>query len=158
MDGLTNVERTVLDAIARGGPDGILMSALRRVLEASVDPRVVTQSIEVLARSDKVQVKRAATAGDPIVSLKKPPMSENFNIVMGVVRGAGTSGIDVAGIIAQTKIPKAEVAKAINQFIQQDAMRETRCFTNKARKLYIASEFEPSNDVTGGIFYTEARD
>lgn len=160
MDGFTASERSVLDAVARAGPDGILLSTLRQQLigAGTCDARDVTEGVRMLMSSQKVAVARSANGGDHVVSLRRPQMSENFSVVLGVVKAAGASGIDVTGIIARTKVPKAEITKALNAYVQQQVVRETRCFTNKAKKLYIAAEFEPSAEVTGGTFYTESRD
>jgi DNA-directed RNA polymerase III subunit RPC6 len=163
MDGLTPSERTVFDFIARAGPDGTLHSVMKQRLvgENSMDTEDIQSSIRLLMESGKIAVVRATSIGDRVdhvLTVKRAPVSENFSLVLSVVRAAGASGIDQNGIQARTKVPKADITKALNGYIQQQAIRETRCFTNKAKKLYIAAEFEPSNEVTGGTFYTETRD
>jgi DNA-directed RNA polymerase III subunit RPC6 len=66
--------------------------------------------------------------------------------------------VDQATICSCAKLTKSEVTKALNQLVGQQRIKDIRCFTNKAKKLYMLYELEPSANVTGGTFYTEARD
>jgi DNA-directed RNA polymerase III subunit RPC6 len=158
MDGLNEVERAVVDAVQRAGLDGTLASGLRNTLVATYDGRAVTEALRALMTSGKIVVTRSSTGTDHLVTLKKAAMSENFVIVLSVVRNARSTGIDADAIASKMKIAKSEVTKALNAYVQQGAIKETRCFINKARKLYMLAELEPSAEVTGGIFYTESRD
>lgn len=158
MEGLSDLELSILTIVAAGSAEGVRFSTIKQQVAHTAELAKVTDAIRGLLSASKIQMKRTDADGEYIVTLKKSLMPENFAIVLDVVRSAGAAGIDAATLAAKTKLVKSEVVKALNQLTQQGYVKDTRCFTNKAKKLYILSDIEPSTQVTGGTFYTEERD
>lgn len=156
-EGLSEVELAIFTIVASAAADGVRYSMIKQHVGETVELSKLTDGMRSLLATSKIQMKRI-DGGDYLVHLKKSTMPENFAIVLDVVRSAGNAGIDAAAIAMKTKLVKTEVTKALNQLGQQGYVKDTRCFTNKAKKLYILSDVEPSSQVTGGTFYTEERD
>lgn len=155
MDGLSELESKIFTLVAAAGPEGTLSSALNQQLQ-QYGQEAINTAFRNLFHSQKMLVTRLG--GDHLVKLKKQSMSENFSRVLDVIRQAGNEGVDATTIASRTKLVRSEVTKALNHLTSQHFVKDTRCFTNKAKKLFILSHVQPSTQVTGGTFYTEERD
>ena len=159
MEGLNPQECIVYTAVAEAGSDGILNTRLRTVTQTmGLSTQDCLAALRTLIENGRLAITRTAT-GECVIGLRRANVSSNFNVVLSTVRSAGNTGIDANTIAAKTKIAKSEVVKALQQFMAQSPpqIKETRCFTNKAKKLFICAEFEPSAAVTGGTFYDDDR-
>lgn len=159
MDGLTDAERTVMKALHSAGADGCSAMSLKEALvnRYQLDGPAVADAMRSLMESRRIMVTRQPD-GTHHVAVAASAVPETFSVVLDLVRGSHTHGVDPATIAQRTRYSRAEVAKAVNALVAQGTIKETRSFTNKAKKLYILAELEPSADVTGGTFYTESRD
>lgn len=156
MDGYTDEERAILQATVAAGSDGISSRELDHKMSNEFGIREYKEALRSLMQAQKITVTK--TNNTTMITAVRAPMTDNFSHVLAVVRQAGTNGVDAPSVMAQTKIIRAEVTKALNTLVQQKQIKETRSFTNKAKKLYILAELDPSNEVTGGTFYNDTRD
>lgn len=86
--------------------------------------------------------------------------SEGTMMVLEAIRKSGSKGIDQSQLLAQTRIPKNELAKILHYLqFSLKKIQEVRSYTNKAKRMYLLIDVMPSNNVTGGFFYnTEGLD
>ena len=155
-EGLTEDEVRVLTAITAAGTGGLLFSTLTAEMEQSR----ASKAMRGLLSLQKIRCDRVvgSSSNEHILTLKRAAMPENTAAVLDCIRSAGPSGVDASTITSRVKLAKPEVAKALSTLLQQNLVKDARCFTNKTRKVYVLAELQPSVDVTGGTFYTEGRD
>eukprot|EP00796_Vickermania_ingenoplastis_P000760 gene760-403_t len=122
---------------------------LREQLQMSVEHFGAV--IRDLLEKNRIVVSR--TGAGLVVSLSTQGLSDNFAAVLEEVQRSGTSGIDQASLSAKLRLPKTEVAKALHSLAAQRYIQERRSFTNRAKKVYLLFNLEPSVSVTGGAFY-----
>ncbi|CUG94078.1 RNA polymerase III Rpc34 subunit, putative [Bodo saltans] len=148
---MESVEKRVLARLAQGSQS---FRDLQRDFH-DVDSKILGETIRTLMESRRVAIH--SVEGERYISAVNH-LAEGLAVVYDLIRSSGCEGVDQTTICSRAKLPKTEVTKALNQLIAQQRIKDIRCFTNKAKKLYILFELEPSEAVTGGTFYNDARD
>lgn len=105
-----------------------------------------------LLEQNRIVLSRTPTGG-LVVALSSKGLSESFARVLDEVRRFGTAGVDQATLASMLRMPKAEISKALHSLVSQHYIQERRSFTNRAKKIYLLYNLEPSIQVTGGVFY-----
>lgn len=147
------VERRILSKISQVG-ESATMKDIQRDLR-DVEPKILVEAMRSLVASRKVSISQVD--GERVISMANN-LAEGLAVVFDLIRSSGCEGIDQVTICAKAKLPKTEVTKALTQLQNQQRIKDIRCFSNKAKKLYMLAELEPSEAVTGGAFYNEQRD
>lgn len=148
---MESVEKRVL---ARLSHSGQALKDLQRDFH-DVDAKTLGETVRGLMESRRVAIH--TVEGERYISAVNH-LAEGLAVVYDLIRSSGCEGVDQTTICSRAKLPKTEVTKALNQLLAQQRIKDIRCFTNKAKKLYILYELEPSEAVTGGTFYNDARD
>ena len=148
------LEKRIITRLVQAG-QSMSSVALQRDLR-DVDARLLSDAIRSLMESRKISLNQGEN-GERFLSLTNS-LAENLALVLDIVRSYGVEGVDQTTICSCAKLAKTEVTKALNQLLGQQRIKDIRCFTNKAKKLYMLYELEPSANVTGGTFYTDSRD
>jgi hypothetical protein len=157
-DGLTEVEREILLLVERSGSQGLAgRSQQMRDLQTKFGPREVLAAQRALLGAKRVQLVRVNDGGEYKLTVPQVALTDGSHHVLAAIRAAGNSGVDAVTLCSRTKLPRAEVLKALQTLLQAKSIKETRGFANRAKKLFILAELEPSTEVTGGTFYTEER-
>ncbi|KMZ61080.1 putative DNA-directed RNA polymerase III subunit F [Zostera marina] len=86
---------------------------------------------------------------------KKPTLKPAEKLVYDVIKGKGDMGMWLADIKTETKIPQPIVTKAIKNLTQYNLIKDVVHVRLKGRKMYMASEFEPAAEVSGGAWYSD---
>ncbi|KAK7259793.1 hypothetical protein RIF29_25408 [Crotalaria pallida] len=84
-------------------------------------------------------------------------LSKEERTVYDVIRAKGDMGIwtgDIQRETASIPIPKKIYDKALENLVGKGLIKRFTNIRSKARKFFIASEYEPSQYLTGGDFYT----
>jgi hypothetical protein len=149
-----DLEKRIVARLVQAG-QSMSSAALQRDLR-DVDARLLSDAIRSLMESRKITLQQGDN-NERLLSLTNS-LTENLALVLDIVRSSGVEGVDQTTICSCAKLAKSEVTKALNQLLGQQRIKDIRCFTNKAKKLYMLFELEPSSNVTGGTFYTDARD
>jgi hypothetical protein len=149
-----DLEKRIVARLVQAG-QSMSSTALQRDLR-DVDARLLSDAIRSLMESRKISLQQGEN-NERLLSLTNS-LAENLALILDIVRSSGVEGVDQTTICSCAKLAKSEVTKALNQLIGQQRIKDIRCFTNKAKKLYMLYELEPSANVTGGTFYTDTRD
>ena len=77
------------------------------------------------------------------------------NVLLNLIKGKGDMGIWKADMKRETNLSEPVVTKALKALQGRNLIKEVVNIQNKGRKHYMAAEFEPSKELTGGAWYTE---
>jgi hypothetical protein len=121
-----------------------------------VTSKQMADTIRTLMENRKVVIHQNS-CGEKFISLINT-LTEGLAVVYDIVRSSGREGIDQMGVCTKAKLSKPEVTKALNQLVAQQKIKDIRCFSNKARKIYMLYDLEPAESVTGGALYNDSRD
>jgi DNA-directed RNA polymerase III subunit RPC6 len=69
--------------------------------------------------------------------------------VLEAIRSRGNRGIWLADIKRESSIPQNIILKQIKALTQANLIKEVKDIRHKARKVFMAAEFEPSEEITG---------
>ncbi|KAG8343717.1 putative RNA polymerase Rpc34 subunit [Trypanosoma vivax] len=147
---MASIQQQILSSLMLAEQGALLLEKLQQDL--SLDRRVVADALRGLMESGKVQLHRSSGDGNAYVALINS-IPEGPSLVLDAIRASGNSGIDQAALCAKIRLPKSEVIKSIQMLLAQKRIKERRCFSNRAKRIYLLFEFEPSDEVTGGTFY-----
>lgn len=147
---VANAQQLILTNLSLAGQEAVLFATLQR--ELRLDQRVAAEALRGLMEAGKVILRRGGTDKSVYVALSNT-MPEGPSLVLDAIRATGNNGIDQASLCSRIRLPKSEVLKALQLLIAQKRIKERRCFSNRAKRIYMLFEFEPSDEVTGGTFY-----
>ncbi|KAI9115381.1 hypothetical protein K1719_013700 [Acacia pycnantha] len=74
-----------------------------------------------------------------------------------VIRSTQDTGIWRQNLKRDTGLPENAVKKAIDSLLAKKLIKEVVNCQNKTKKYYMASEFEPSEEITGGYWHTDGK-
>ncbi|XP_057473187.1 probable DNA-directed RNA polymerase III subunit rpc6 [Actinidia eriantha] len=77
------------------------------------------------------------------------------NVLLNLIKSKGDMGIWKADMKRETNLSEPVVTKALKALQGRNLIKEVVNIQNKGRKHYMAVEFEPSKELTGGAWYTE---
>ncbi|KAK7275555.1 hypothetical protein RIF29_16674 [Crotalaria pallida] len=84
-------------------------------------------------------------------------LSNEERIVYDIIRSKQDMGIWTGDIKRETTIPDNILKKAIKLLQDKQLIKQVKSIQNKARTLFMATEFQPSKEITGGHWYTEGK-
>lgn len=84
-------------------------------------------------------------------------LSKEERIVYDIIRAKRDMGIWSGDIKRETNLPENIFKKSLKLLESKQLIKQVVNIQNKARKLFMASEFEPSKEVTGGDWYSEGK-
>lgn len=76
------------------------------------------------------------------------------NIVLNVVKSKKNLGIWVAEVKKEANLAPTVVDKSLSSLVKKKLIKQVVNIQNKGRKHYMAVEFEPSEELTGGAWYS----
>ncbi|KAL2625188.1 hypothetical protein AAZV13_07G038700 [Glycine max] len=84
-------------------------------------------------------------------------MNNEEGRVYNIIRGRKEMGIWQGDIKREANIPDSLLKKSIKMLITKKLVKEVVNVQNRSKKLLMASDFEPSNEISGGEWYTEGK-
>ncbi|CAK7339083.1 unnamed protein product [Dovyalis caffra] len=89
--------------------------------------------------------------------LKSPAQSltEHERILYDVIRSKQDIGIWTRDVKKEAKLPDNVVNKSLKALLVKNLIKEVVNIQNKGRKHFMATEFEPSKEISGGTWYLE---
>ncbi|ESS67070.1 DNA-directed RNA polymerase [Trypanosoma cruzi] len=147
---VSNAKQRILSSLSLAGQEAVLFTTLQRDL--ALDQRTAADALRGLMEGGKVVLRRGNSDGSVYVALSNS-MPEGPSLVLDAIRSSGNSGIDQATLCSKVRLPKSEVIKSLQLLVAQKRIKERRCFSNRAKRIYLLFEFEPSDEITGGTFY-----
>ncbi|KAF5740921.1 putative DNA-directed RNA polymerase III subunit F [Tripterygium wilfordii] len=80
-------------------------------------------------------------------------LTEHELIVLKVIETKEDMGIWLRDLKREAHIPDNAVTKALKSLQAKNLIKEVKTVQNRGRKHYMASQFEPSKEITGGDWY-----
>ncbi|XP_068667249.1 uncharacterized protein [Aristolochia californica] len=78
--------------------------------------------------------------------------------VYSLIQSKGNQGISIVDVRCETGIDYTLVKKSIASLAKKKKLiKPVESIQGKSRKIYVAVEFEPSTEVTGGAWYTDGK-
>ncbi|XAR71496.1 hypothetical protein NMG60_11028791 [Bertholletia excelsa] len=77
------------------------------------------------------------------------------NVLLNLIKSKGDMGIWKGDMKRETNLPEPMVNKALKMLQGKKLIKEVVNIKSKGRKHYMAVEFEPSKELTGGAWYVE---
>ncbi|KAJ4782343.1 DNA-directed RNA polymerase III subunit RPC6 [Rhynchospora pubera] len=119
------------------------------------------------SRSQRSLVKRRNMSG-PDLSRKRPrpdassrpttgapaPALAERDKILELIRSRANRGIWSADVKRETNIPQTIVQKQIKILLGNKLIKEVTDIRYKSRKVYMAAEFEPSDEISGGTWFS----
>lgn len=145
------VEQRILHRLSTCAEEAIPYERLKKELQlgSSGGEGAVRQLLE----QNRVRLSRGAGADAQIYISIVNNISENYSIVLDLVRASGSSGIDQAQLLLKARMPKTELVKAVAALLSKNLIKEHRSVTNRAKRIYTLFNIDPSSHVTGGTMY-----
>ncbi|OIW04531.1 hypothetical protein TanjilG_07296 [Lupinus angustifolius] len=84
-------------------------------------------------------------------------LSNEERIVYNIIRSKENMGIWSGDIKRETTIPENIFKKALKSLEAKQFIKQVVNIQNKARKLFMATEFQPSKEITGGDWYSDGK-
>ncbi|RNF06150.1 DNA-directed RNA polymerase [Trypanosoma rangeli] len=147
---VANTQQRILSSLSLSGQEAVPFATLQRDL--ALDQRTAADALRGLMEGGKVVLRRGNTDGSVYVALSNS-MPEGPSLVLDAIRSSGNSGIDQTTLCGKVRLPKNEIIKSLQLLVAQKRIKERRCFSNRAKRIYLLFEFEPSDEITGGTFY-----
>ncbi|RNF25618.1 DNA-directed RNA polymerase [Trypanosoma conorhini] len=147
---VTHAQQRILSSLSLSGQEAVLFATLQRDL--ALDQRTAADALRGLMEGGRVVLRRGNSDGSVYVALSNS-MPEGPSLVLDAIRASGNSGIDQTTLCGKVRLPKNEIIKSLQLLVAQKRIKERRCFSNRAKRIYLLFEFEPSDEITGGTFY-----
>ncbi|KAI8554405.1 hypothetical protein RHMOL_Rhmol05G0096300 [Rhododendron molle] len=107
------------------------------------------RSSKMSLSQDAISLKRKRQ--EPNAQQTKTPAS----VLLSLIKSKGDMGIWKADMKRETNLPEPVVNKALKILQGRNLIKEVVNVKSKGRKHYMATEFQPSKEVTGGSWYAD---
>ncbi|XP_050381670.1 uncharacterized protein LOC126798684 [Argentina anserina] len=87
------------------------------------------------------------------LDLQSESLTEPESKLLDAIRSKTDMGMPVQDLRRETGLQTNLFTKAIKTLQTKQLIKEVKNFENKTRKHYMATEFEPSKEITGGAWY-----
>ncbi|ORC90197.1 uncharacterized protein TM35_000092470 [Trypanosoma theileri] len=150
---VASAQQRILASLSLSGEEAVPFASLQRDL--ALDQRLAADALRGLMETGKVVLRRSTNANgsNSVYVALANSMPEGPSLVLDAIRASGNSGIDQPTLCSKIRLPKTEIIKALQMLVAQKRIKERRCLSNRAKRIYLLFEFEPSDEVTGGSFY-----
>ncbi|KAG6482082.1 probable DNA-directed RNA polymerase III subunit RPC6 [Zingiber officinale] len=88
---------------------------------------------------------------------KPPPLPEAEQKIYTSIKSKQSMGIWTADIKRETGLPNTVVTKALKSLQNKNLIKDVVNVHNRAKKMFMAVEFEPSREISGGSWYTDGK-
>lgn len=105
------------------------------------------------AQPDSLSLKRKRPDANP--STKN--LTDAERVVYQVIRGKEDMGIWLRDLKKDANLPDTIVTKSLKSLQLKNLVKEVVNIQNKTKKHYMAVEFEPSKELTGGAWYVDGK-
>eukprot|EP00667_Euglena_gracilis_P017642 EG_transcript_18611 len=140
-------------------PEGVSLEHMKRELKGAAQPDI-SAAITALHRGQRIVIARdgntSVIKATSQATQKLDSLGENERLVYDLLEEAGNKGMYLRDIGLRTKLPAAAVRKSISILCSRNVVKELKGVASKTQKLFMLYDLEPSVQVTGGTWYTEA--
>ncbi|CAI8591540.1 unnamed protein product [Vicia faba] len=89
--------------------------------------------------------------------VSEPVLTDEERLLFNLIRSRENIGIWTGDMKRETNLPTTVVNKSLKSLIAKNMIKEVTTIQNKGRKHYMAKEFMPSEEITGGHFYSDGK-
>ncbi|KAL6505167.1 hypothetical protein OROGR_024984 [Orobanche gracilis] len=100
-----------------------------------------------MSRSNPSSLKRKGP------ETKTPGLVDAERIILNSIRSKKDLGIWIRDLKQESKLPHSLCDKAVKSLVSKKLIKEVQNVQNKAKKHYMASEFEPCKEISGGDWF-----
>ncbi|XP_042487062.1 DNA-directed RNA polymerase III subunit rpc6-like [Macadamia integrifolia] len=100
---------------------------------------------------DNLSLKRRR----PDPNSTSPSLNDSERVLYDLIKSKQDMGIWIGDMKRETKLQDALVKKSLKSLQGKKLIKEVVSIQNKGKKHYMAVEFEPSKELTGGAWYVE---
>ncbi|CAL9200937.1 unnamed protein product [Musa hybrid cultivar] len=125
--------------------------ALVMIGDGATDLETTLDAEVAMSRPSMTPQKRA----QPDSQSQPPALPENERILYELIKSRKNMGIWTADMKKETGLQNIVVTKALKSLQNKNLIKDVVNVHNKARKIFMAVEFEPSKEVSGGSWYSE---
>ncbi|XP_073222081.1 uncharacterized protein [Cicer arietinum] len=86
-----------------------------------------------------------------------PSLTNEESILYNLIYSKKDIGIWTGDMKRETNLPVTVFNKTLKELMSKSMIKEVTTIQNKGRKHYMAIEFEPSKEITGGNWYTDGK-
>ncbi|KAL3609018.1 hypothetical protein D5086_000038 [Populus alba] len=108
-----------------------------------------------IAGMSRVQGPSSLKRKRPELNSPVQSLTEHERILYDVIRSKQDIGIWTRDMKKEAKLPDNVVNKSLKALTVKNLIKEVVNIQNKGRKHFMATEFEPSKEITGGAWYLE---
>lgn len=83
------------------------------------------------------------------------PVADAETVVLNVIKSRKGLGIWLADVKKDAKLPPHMVDKCLASLLKKNLIKPVKNIQNKTKKHFMAVEFEPSEELTGGAWYSD---
>ncbi|XP_058722116.1 uncharacterized protein LOC131593568 [Vicia villosa] len=89
--------------------------------------------------------------------VSEPVLTDEERLLFNLIRSRENIGIWTGDMKRETNLLTTVVNKSLKTLIAKNMIKEVTTIQNKGRKHYMAKEFMPSEEITGGHFYHDGK-
>ncbi|KAJ6944985.1 hypothetical protein NC651_000118 [Populus alba x Populus x berolinensis] len=112
-------------------------------------------NLNIAAGMSRVQGPSSLKRKRPELNSPVQSLTEHERILYDVIRSKQDIGIWTRDMKKEAKLPDNVVNKSLKALTVKNLIKEVVNIQNKGRKHFMATEFEPSKEITGGAWYLE---
>lgn len=125
------------------------MNCFSNMITEIVHANFLLQGMSQLQGSSSLKRKRQDLA------LVSGSMTDGERVLYNLIHSKKDIGIWTGDMKRETNLPDSIVKKSLKLLQSKNLIKEVVNIQNKGRKHYMAAEFEPSKEITGGDWYTQ---
>lgn len=95
--------------------------------------------------------------GSSSLKRKRPDLTDGEDVVYKLIHSKENMGIWIADIKRETKMSDNMVKKCIKSLQDKNLVKEVVNIQSRGKKHYMAVDFDPSKELTGGDWYTDGK-
>eukprot|EP00992_Anisonema_acinus_P008087 TRINITY_DN415_c0_g1_i1.p2 TRINITY_DN415_c0_g1~~TRINITY_DN415_c0_g1_i1.p2 ORF type:complete len:286 (+),score=133.11 TRINITY_DN415_c0_g1_i1:89-946(+) len=160
MSAVAQLQARILQMV-QAVPEGVALEHLKRETKA-FQPSELSAALQELLKQKRVTVAKQAhghvVRAVSATHTKLAGLAENDRLVYDLLEEAGNKGLYVNDLAFKSKLPSTLVTRSLKALVGRQVVKEVKGIASKTRKLYMLASLEPSTQVTGGTWYTEAGD
>ncbi|KAJ3358231.1 34-kDa subunit of RNA polymerase III (C) [Allomyces javanicus] len=156
---LSTLEKRMLDILA-SYPEDAEVSNTDLQAKMNVETAHYKKVVNVLAKKNYLEITRSSPM--PYYRLIKEEEKEKVDeleyeekLVFNYIKAVGTEGIWVRTLAIKTSLHQNSLSKALKKLEQRGLIKQVKSVKYGSKKFYMLAELQPSNEVTGGIWFTD---
>lgn len=158
-----SIQEAVL-TLCRQNPEGVTNNDLKTAFP-STKLEVVVEAINALLCHGSISVSRQGSSGNLVYRATNPSDTARFRglgpqemLVYQLIKHEGNMGIWTRDLRLRSSLPTNSLSKILRALETRKLIKAVKSIAHKNKRVYMLFELEPSQEVTGGAWYTNDRE